>query len=140
MKPIYYRYELWEDYQNGMFHKKQDNKEEERKQKAVLFFKNLKLLYEKMKYVAENWKHSAEMTFTNTSINHQAWLGQASNCLYTGCCEEETIEVWHLLSEEERNEANKVADKVYYEWLEKYRKTQNEYQYTIFDLMGVENE
>lgn len=134
MKTIYYRYELWEDYQNGMFHKKEDGKFEERKQKAIEFFKDLQVLYEKMKYVAKNWKHSAEMTFTNPSINYQAWLGQASNCYYTGCSDDETIEVWHLLSDEERENANKIADKVYWEWIEEYKKTKENYQYTIFDM------
>lgn len=137
MKAVYYRYELWEDYQNGMFHTKNDGKQEERKNKSLMFFKDLKILYENMKYVAEKWKHSAEMNFTNTSINYQAWLGQASNCYYCGCSEEETIQVWHLLTDEERDRANKIADKVYYEWIDEYKKTKENYQYTFFDMEVV---
>lgn len=137
MKTVYYRYELWEDYINGMFHTKNDGKEKERKNKAIKMFKNLDELYKNMTYVAQNWKHSAEMTFTNPSINYQAWLGQASNCYYTGCSNDETIEVWHLLTDEEREKANKIADKVYYEWVQEYLKTQDNYQYTIFDLEVV---
>ena len=35
MKTVYYRYELWEDYANGMFHTKNDGKNEERKNKGL---------------------------------------------------------------------------------------------------------
>lgn len=133
MKTIYYRYELWEDYQNGMYHTKNDGNEEIRKEQALLMFKDLDLLYEKMKYVASNWTHSAEVNFTNPSINYQAWLGQACNCYYTGCSETETIEVWHLLNDEERKKANDIADKVFNEWKIEYEKNNGCYQYSLFD-------
>ena len=134
MKPIYYRYELWEDYQNGMFHTKNDGNEEIRKEQAIIMFKDLDLLYKNMKYVADNWIRSAEMNFTNSSVNYQAWLGQASNCYYTGSSEEETIQVWHLLSDEEREKANGIADKVYLEWVKEYQKKHYGYQLSIFDM------
>lgn len=138
MKAKYYRYELWEDFKNGMYHTKNDGKEKERKEKAILLFKNEKELYNAMKYVAFNWTYAATTNMSNPSVNYQAWLGQASNCYKTGCSEEETIFVWHLLTEEEREKANKVADKVYEEWLKEYRKTQENYQFDMFD-MGVED-
>ena len=133
MKPIYYRYELWEDYQNGMFHTKNDGNEQIRKEQALIMFKDLEKLYENMKFVAENWKKSSEMNFTNSSVNYQAWLGQASSCYYTGCSDDETIEVWHLLTDEEKDEANKIADKVYNEWLKEYEKKHYGYQLNMFD-------
>ena len=133
MKPVYYRYELWEDYQNGMFHTKNDGNEIIRQEQALIMFKDLDLLYKNMKYVATEWKKSAEMNFTNPSINYQAWLGQASNCYYTGCSDEETINVWHLLTDDERDKANKVADRVYEEWKKDYEKSKGCYQWSLFD-------
>ena len=50
---------------------------------------------------------------------------------------DETIEVWHLLTEEEREKANMVADKVFEEWKSDYEKSQPNYQLNIFDI-GVE--
>jgi len=138
MKPKYYRYELWEDYQNGMYHTKNDGKQELRKEKALSLFRNEIALYNAMKYVADNWKYAAITNMTNPSVNYQAWLGQASNCYYTGCSDVETIEVWHLLSDEERKKANAIADKVYLQWVRDYKKTQPNYQFDIFDMEGVE--
>ena len=132
MKTKYYNYLLWEDYQNGMYRQTTDNSEE-RIIKAVALFKNQDELYKAMQYVAFNWKISAEVNFTNPSINHQAWLGQASQCYKNKCTDMETIKAWHLLTEEERRIANNIADKVYYEWYDKYNRV-----VTLFDFM--ENE
>lgn len=129
MKTKYYRYELWEDYQNGMYRTETENSEE-RIQLAVELFKNTDELYNSMKYVAFNWKISAEVNLTNTSINHQAWLGQASQCYKNKCTDMETIQAWHLLTENERQEANDIADRVYYEWFDKYNKVR-----TLFDYL-----
>lgn len=134
MKTIYYRYELWEDYKNGMYHTKTDGNEEIRKEQALILFKDKEKLYEAMKYVANNWKYAAETNMSNSSINYQAWLGQASNCYYSGCSADETIKVWHMLTDKEREEANKVADKVYYEWKKDFEKTQPNYQFDLFDM------
>ena len=132
MKTKYYNYLLWEDYQNGMY-KQQNEGVEERIEKAVVLFKNEDELYRAMKYVAFNWKISAEVNFTNPSINHQAWLGQASQCYVNKCSDLETIKAWHLITEEERQKANYIADKVYYEWYNKYNKV-----ITLFNYMEYE--
>lgn len=135
MKPKYYRYELWEDFKNGLYHTKNDGNEKIRKEQAIIMFKDLELLYKNMMYVAYEWKYASETNLTNPSINYQAWLGQASNNYYTGCSDTETIEVWHMLTDEERQKANEVADKVFDKWQNDYLKKQPNYQLNIFDLM-----
>ena len=135
MKQVFYRYELWEDYQNGMFENKNDGFEDVRIEQAVKMFQDEKLCYEKMKWVAFNWKISAEVNFTNSSVNHQAWLGQATCCYYCGCGDYETIKAWHLLTDEERQKANDIADKVYFEWLEQYEREHEEHKRDLFDYM-----
>lgn len=132
MKTKYYNYLLWEDYQNGMYRQTNDNNQE-RIIKAVELFKNKDELYKAMKFVANHWKISAEVNFTNPSINHQAWLGQASQCYVNKCTDMETIKAWHLLSDEERNDANFIADMVYSEWYEKYNRVR-----TLFNYMEDE--
>ena len=139
MKQVFYRYEEWEDFQNGMYANKIDGLEDSRIEQATILFKNKPLLYEKMKYVAFNWKKSAEVNFTNPSVNKQAWLGQATCCYYCGCSDFETIKAWHLLTETERQNANNIADKVFYEWLEKYERQTGQHQRTIFDYMEEES-
>lgn len=131
MKTKYYNYLLWEDWQNGMFRQTTENSEE-RILKAVELFKNQQQLYKAMQYVAFNWKISAEVNFTNPSINYQAWLGQASQCYKNQCSDMETIKAWHLLTDNERQIANDIADKVYYEWIEKYNQVITLFNYEDF--------
>ena len=138
MKQLFHRYELWEDYKNGMYQNKNDDLKENRIQMAYNLFKNEKKLYEEMKYVAFNWKYASEVNLTNNSINHQAWLGQASCNHYCKIGDLETIEAWHRLTNEERQKANNIADKVYFEWLEWFEKQQPNYQLSIFDLEEIQ--
>ena len=141
MKQVFYRYDLWEDYQNGMYANKNDGLEEIRIEQAVQLFKDKNLCYEKMKYVAFNWKISAEVNFTNPSVNKQAWLVQATCCYYCGATDFETIKAWHLLTEEEKQVANNIADKVFYEWLDQYEKEKGIHTKNLFDyLEEIENE
>ena len=133
MKQIFHRYELWEDYQNGMFVNKKDAHQEARIEQACYLFKDEEKLFEEMKYVAFNWKHAAEVNFTNPSINYQAWLGQASCCHYCGCGDFETIEAWHRLTDKERQHANDIADKVFRLWVRNFEKTQPQYQLSLFE-------
>ena len=135
MKQVFYRYEQREDFQNGMYANKNDGLEEVRIEQAVILFKDIEELYKKMTYVATNWNKSVEVNFTNPSVNKQAWLGQAACCYHCGCSDFETIRAWHLLTDEERQKANDIADKVFYEWLEKYEKETGQHQRTIFDYM-----
>lgn len=137
MIQLFHRYELWEDYQNGMFRNVKDGNEETRIQQAYNLFRNENKLYEEMCFVAYNWKYASEVNLTNNSINHQAWLGQASCCHYCGCGDYETIQAWHRLTNEERQKANDIADKVYYEWKNWFEKQQPNYQLNIFDLEEV---
>lgn len=133
MKQKFYRYELWEDYQNGMYVNRNDDKHEIRVEQAVTLFRDTKKLREEMLYVAVNWKISAEVNFTNPSVNHEAWLGQAACCHYCGCGDFETIEAWHILTDEERRIANNIADQVYEIWEREYTKQNGAYQLSLFE-------
>lgn len=134
MKQKFYHYTMWEDFKNGMY----DEVKLGRKQRvnyAVELLSNPKELYKYMKKVANEWKYATEQNFTNPSINHQAFLGQTACNMYKGCKEDETREAWGLLTNEQRYEANKVADKVFAEWVKTYeRKNDDCYQFTFEDL------
>lgn len=134
MKQKFYRYELWEDYQNGMYVNRNDDQKPVRVEQAVLLFRDIDALKEEMRYVAMNWKIAAEVNLTNPTVNHQAWLGQAACCHYCGCGDFETIEAWHVLTEDERRAANACADTVYSEWERKYEKENGVYQLALFEV------
>jgi hypothetical protein len=85
-----------------------------------------------MKRVSIEWVHAVEQTFTNKSINHRAFLGQTACNLYAGVKEDETREAWGYLTNEQRYKANKIADRVYREWISDYEKRSGEGQQSLF--------
>ena len=130
MKPIYHHYEKWEDFQHGMYDEVKEGRNE-RVQQAKELLINTDELYIQMKRVAEEWKYACEQTFTQ-NFNHQAFLGQCACNIYAGIKEDETREAWGLLTNEQRYKANKVADRVYDEWLKKYEENKPNYQTPLF--------
>lgn len=132
MKQVYYHYTEWEDFRNGMYDEIKDGRQS-RVQKAVELLSNPDLLYIQMSRVPREWRKCTEQNFTNASINHQAFLGQTACNIWAGVKEDETREAWGLLTNEQRRKANRVADRVYYEWERQYTKDQDGYQYSLFD-------
>lgn len=133
MKQVYHHYTLWEDFQNGMYDEVKQGRQD-RVKIAVKILSDTDLLYKCMKRVTEEWKHATEQELTNPSINHQAFLGQAACNIYAGVKEDETREAWGYLTNEQRFNANRVADRVDLEWQQKYMKGREGYQYSIFDM------
>lgn len=134
MKQKFYHYTMWEDFQHGMYDEVKEGRAE-RVQKAVYLLSNLDLLFKYMTRVANEWKYATEQTFTNPSINHQAFLGQAACNLYAGIKEDETREAWGLLTNSQRYAANKVADCVHDNWIRAYERAEGSYQMTFNDFM-----
>ena len=109
MKQVYHRYELWEDYQNGMYETQWTNEGE-------LVLKSKKLLSNPKEFcniaseMIDNWKIAAENNLTNKSMNRRAWIGQAACCYNHGCPELLTRVAWKELTDEQRTDANIIAD------------------------------
>lgn len=137
MKQKYYHYTMWEDFQNRMYDEVKEGREE-RVQQAVILLTDYKNLYEQMSRVTNEWKYATEQNLTNSSINHQAFLGQTSCSIWKGIKEDETREAWGRLTCEQRYKANKIADRVFKEWKAKYeRENESCYQMTLSDLEGI---
>lgn len=133
MTQKFYHYTSWEDFQNGMYDEVKEGRQE-RVKCAVALLTNLEKLYEQMRRVTKEWKYATEQNLTNSNINHQAFLGQTACNIYAGIKEDETREAWGHLTNEQRYKANKVADRVYAEWLHEYEKTNSQfYQVSLFD-------
>lgn len=118
MKRIYYPYTEWEDYLHGMYRKEKDK---DYTLDSFNLLTNLEDLYKAMKTVSESWTKCASMNLTNSSINHQAWLGQSACCFSFKAPEEHTRNAWWMMTDRQRIEANKIADQVKKEWLEIYK-------------------
>ena len=137
MKQKYYHYTMWEDYKNRMYDEIKDGRQDRVKQ-AVRLLSDETMLYEQMTRVTHEWKYATEQNLTNASINHQAFLGQTACNIWQGIKEDETREAWGILTCEQRYKANKVADRVYKEWRDRYeREHETCYQLSFEDLKVV---
>lgn len=133
MKQVFHHYTIWEDFKNGMYDEVKEGRKD-RVQTAVKILSDLDLLYICMKRVTAEWKYATEQNLTNPSINHQAFLGQAACNIHAGVKEDETREAWGYLTNAQRCAANKVADRVDYEWQRKYLQNEAGYQYSLFEV------
>lgn len=132
MDQKFYHYTMWEDFQNGMYNEDKDGRND-RVNKAVYLLSHRDLLYEQMTRVTNEWKYATEQNLTNPNINHQAFLGQTACAIWGGIHEDETREAWGYLTSVQRYLANKVADRVKYEWMQRATKNEQNYQYTLFE-------
>ena len=134
MTPKYYHYTKWEDFIHGMYDEDKEGRSE-RVQKAVYLLTHLDLCYEQMFRVTQEWVYATEQNLTNSSINHRAFLGQSACSIWGDVHEDETREAWGILTQEQRYNANKVADQVFKKWVELYeRKNNSNYQLTFNDM------
>lgn len=118
MKQIFHPYQTWEGFKSGMYEPCKDGRDE-RVRKAQFLLSNPDKLRENMQRVTDEWTHETEHVLSDMSINHRAWLGQSACNIYGGIREDETREAWGYLSEQQRKEANKVADQVDRRWRER---------------------
>lgn len=117
MKPVFYRYELWECHKMRMYHPQVTP---QGVTCSYDLLRDLERLYRAMDYVANHWKYSATMNLSNRSRNRQAYLGQAACCWLVHSTEDETKIAWRRLTAEEQKLANDVADRVIEEWEASY--------------------
>ncbi|MDB4261381.1 hypothetical protein N9878_00800 [bacterium] len=66
------------------------------------------------------WKYSCEHNLSNISSNRQAWIGHAACAMAFNCPEDIVRAAWGHLSDEQRVQANKQADKAILHWEENY--------------------
>jgi hypothetical protein len=132
IKQIYHPYYLWEDYINGMWKKAIKEQEQELITESYLFMRNHKLFGEAMNGVVNNWKYTCEHNLTDSSINHKAFLGQCAVCYQLGAPEYITRIAWSMLSENEKDLANKEAKKNIKLFIQKLKNT----KYVSKELFG----
>ena len=132
IEQVFYRYELWEDFQSGMYN---PSDSEEKIQSAIDCLSDKKICRKNMERVVSEWEIATAQVLTNPESNGRAWLGQCACFMYGGCHDEETRKAWVRLSPEVQKVANKIADEVIYNWMMEYSKKYPFYQLTIFDIL-----
>lgn len=112
MERYYARYELWEDYKNGMFDKPIELEREQLVASAKVLLSNCSDFENAAKNVLADWVISSAVNLTNKSENRRAWIGQAACSYIHKVPEILTRQAWAQLSEKQRADANKIADKI----------------------------
>ena len=128
MKRIFHQYTIMEDYLNGMYVEEKDGRNE-RIKKACEILGNETKCREAMEMVVNQWKYATEYNLSNDKINKKAWLGQACCSIYADVHEDETREGWGMLTDNQREEANKIADEIIAKWI-----LERQGQISLFDL------
>ena len=134
MERIYHRYEFWEDYKNGMYNECKQGRED-RVRKAAHILGTPEICIEAMQKVITEWKICTEYNLSNIEVNRKAWLGQAACCCYADIHEDETREAWGLLTEQQRIEANRIAQMLINQWQNRHEKEKRP-QISLFDDWG----
>jgi hypothetical protein len=69
-----------------------------------------------MTKVLDSWPISCEHNITDLSQNRRAWIGHAATCLAIGAPEDITRAAWGMLTRQQQDDANAMADRAISEW------------------------
>jgi len=107
IKQIFIPYWEWEDWINGMWNKG----DESRLQDAIEFTGDWQRYGSAMGEVIEAWPRTMLNSLTNPSINRRAFLGHCAVCFKLGIQESITRQAWGLLTNQQRYDADAIAEK-----------------------------
>ena len=117
---VYTPYWEWEDWVNGMW----GAGDETRLKEAVDFTGDHIKYGNAMKEVIKAWPRTMLNSLTNTSINKRAFLGHCAVSYKLGIQESITRMAWRQLTDQQRYDADKVAQETINDWLNDYRNKQ----------------
>jgi hypothetical protein len=115
-------YTEWEDWLNGMYRDVPSSDEEQLTSAAAGLLADRHRLASAMRDVTTHWKHASEANL-HEPPNNRSWLGQAACAFAVKAPEHLTRSAWGRLTDEQRMEANRIADRVIEEW--RYRTKRN---------------
>lgn len=107
---------MWEDWKAGMWRKVSKSEEETFLSAAVEFTGNAELYGSWMLRVIAAWPVSCEHNLTDLSLNRKAWVGHAATQMAINCPEYITRMAWGLLTDQQRIDANRQAQRAIEQW------------------------
>ena len=125
MERIYHPFNLWEDYQFGMWRKVPLFMEVHFLKAAIDFTGDAGLYGEYMIRAINEWPNGCEHNLSCKGMNRQAYIGHAATCIALGCPEYITRLAWHQLTQNQQDEANGKADIAIKIWEDNYAKDKN---------------
>lgn len=118
IEQFYTHYTNWEDWKNGMWEKSETPLLHE--QQAIAILSDAHQCNESMLRVIIEWPVCTKQVLTDTNSNRKSWLGQAACCIQSGVPESITRSVWFKLTEDQRKQANDIAQKIIEKWEKNY--------------------
>ena len=118
---IYHHYEQLEEFKKGMWRIVRGEARRKFAERAAVLMRDSDVFGAAMRQVLIDWPLSCEHNLTAEDTNRLAWLGHAGCCTAVGSCEENTRIGWHMLTQSEQDEANRVAQSVLDEWTGRVR-------------------
>ncbi len=116
MKRIFHHYELWEDFQAGMWRNVSGNEKIDLLRKAIEFTGDDELYGDFMLRVIVEWPYTCEQNLTDLNQNRKAWIGHAATCLAIDCPEDITRLAWAQLTQQQQDDANEKAEQAIKKW------------------------
>jgi hypothetical protein len=118
IKQVYIPYWEWEDWKAGMWRKIESAEEEFRLLEAATAFTGDHILYGgAMKEVITEWPKTMLNSLTNPSVNKRAFLGHCAVQFKIGIPEYIVRMAWKKLTDQQRHDADKVAQETVDNWL-----------------------
>jgi len=112
MKQFYAKYTEWEDFINGMYEIPNKKDFDTYVNNSIIMLSDCNMFLNTCKLILLNWNISSMVNLTNKSCNRRAWLGQSA-CSYVYKSPEICTRIaWSRLTEDERLNANNVADSI----------------------------
>lgn len=119
MKRIFHSWDKWEDYKHGFYGGLEYPKDNTLELYASLL-KDLTKFEAALKIIVSSWVYSCEHNLSNENMNRIAYLGQASCALIYNVPHNISMSGYNLLTKEEQESADKLAETYLNLWLEKY--------------------
>lgn len=118
MNRIYHTWDKWECYPAGFFEVNAPNgwTEDECHEKYRQLLINIPNFISAMRFVIVDWPNSCEHNLTNERMNRIAWMGQAALC-YSYKIPARFRGGYHLLTDEQKQNADNASLQVINEWM-----------------------
>jgi hypothetical protein len=121
LRRVWYPYDQWEEYHAGMWRLVHASAEHDALlAQAIRFTGDAPRYGEAMTAVVHAWPISCAMNLTTLGMNRHAWIGHAACAHAFGCPEHIVREAWHLLTQQQQDDANEQANTAIELWERTY--------------------
>lgn len=128
LERVFHHYEKLEEYHAGLWRIVRGKERQNNIDAAADLLRCPEEFREVLREVIAKWPVSCEANLTSADGNRIAWLGQAACCMSVGAPEENTRAAWHMLTQDEKDEANAVASEVLGEWHAAYKPDRDQHE------------